>query len=438
MEGFQFLSCIHFSIQLIAAETVFLISIPRKRRFWLRIACSLTLYCLCLYGVFLVATSIPGNSVLVQVCYYFVVFFLSLLLIQLCFEAKQRETLFCGVGGYTLQHMAFALTGLLRYLTGYNTETAWGAVLNSWLLYLLLPAVFYMLILRRRIGLEESHLKDLRMTILTLLILCTNIVVSLLARSPLAGPQENGFLQFFVCGIYMTLCSGMGLFLLFYIPRENRLRRDSELMEQMIRTMEDRLQISKRNVEIINRKCHDIKYQLRVLAETQDYQEQSGYIQEIRQAIQVYEGTFQTGNAALNLVLSERGPIFQEEEIQLSCLVDGTLLDFMQPLDVSALFGNALDNAIECVLQEEQREKRLIYLRVARKGQMLHIHVENFCATPRAFHQGLPVTTKPDKEYHGFGVRSIQHIVDKYDGLLSFRQQGDWFLLDIACTLQPV
>lgn len=437
MEGFQFLSCIHFSIQLLAAEAVFLSTLPRKKRVLPRVVFALFLYGLGLCGIFLVVTSIPGNSVLVRVCYYLAVFFLSLLSIRLCFEAKRREILFCGVGGYTLQHMAFALTGLLRYLTGYDTETVWGTVLNSWLLYLLLPAAFYMLVLRRRIGLEESHLRDLRMTILTLLILCTNIVVSLLARSPLAGPQENGFLQFFVCGIYMTLCSGMGLFLLFYIPRENRLKRDSELMEQMIRTMEDRLQISKRNVEIINRKCHDIKYQLRVLTETQDRQEQSGYIQEIRQAIQVYESTFQTGNAALNLVLSEREPIFQEEEIQFSCLVDGALLDFMQPLDVSSLFGNALDNAIECVLQEKQREKRLIHLRVARKGQMLHIHVENFCAAPRVFHQGLPVTTKPDREYHGFGVRSIRHIVDKYNGLLSFRQQGDRFLLDIACALQP-
>lgn len=62
MEGFQFLSCIHFSIQLIAAEMVFLISIPRKRRFWLRTAYSMTLYCLCPCRVFLVAASISGRQ----------------------------------------------------------------------------------------------------------------------------------------------------------------------------------------------------------------------------------------------------------------------------------------------------------------------------------------------------------------------------------------
>lgn len=47
------------------------------------------------------------------------------------------------------------------------------------------------------------------------------------------------------------------------------------------------------------------------------------------------------------------------------------------------------------------------------------------------FEDGLPLTGKKDKAYHGFGVRSIRHIAEKYKGELVVKKKGDRFVSDI-------
>lgn len=417
-----------------AAACAFLLIFPRRRQFFARLLGSMVLFFLLLWGIFSVVTRIPGNVLPVRILYYSLVFAMSVGVMWFCFELSQTELLFAGVGGYALQHLTFGAMRAFYFLVPFDNTTLLGRFLYHWLLYLLVPALFYWLVVRTRCDREELKKRDPRMLWLAALILISAILVSLLVRSDLAG-SGNDFLQDFVCSLYMILCSIPNLFLLFYLPKETRLRRESERMEQMIRTMDERLQVSKKNVEIINRKCHDIKYQLRILMDSEDREEQGEYVREITQAISVYESIYQTGNAALDFVLCERGPIFQEEQIQFSCMADGAQLDFMQPLDVSTLFGNAIDNAIESVTKEADPEKRIINLRVARQGEMVHIHLDNYCPTPPTFQDGLPVTTKAEEEYHGFGSQSIRYIVEKYDGILSFRQENDHFLLDVACVI---
>jgi sensor histidine kinase regulating citrate/malate metabolism len=111
-------------------------------------------------------------------------------------------------------------------------------------------------------------------------------------------------------------------------------------------------------------------------------------------------------------------------------MADGGLIDFMTPADVYALMGNALDNALESVVKEAEGE-RVISLQVRRKDEMVLIHLENRCSREPEFQDGLPVTIKSDKNQHGFGVRSIRYIVEKYDGELFMSARNGRFYLDI-------
>lgn len=434
MQGFQFISCIRFSVQLMAAECAFLILFRRRKRFPLKLPLSLLGYLACVYLLFSVVTRIPGPWIAVRTFYYFAVFALTLGAAWGCFELDGHELLFAGVGGYALQHMSYGIVRLTQYLLGYQYEAGVGYFMYHWCVYFLLPVLFYLIFLRKRFDRSTLRLQDVRLTWLALLILFVSVEISLLTRSSFAG-EGNDFLDLCICSMYAIICSGMELFLLFYIPKEGQLRQESELMEQMIRGMDARSAMSKKSVEIINRKCHDIKYQLRMLMATDDQHSREQYVEEISRAISVYEGTYNTGNAALDFILCERSPIFQEDNIQFTCIADGALLEFMQPLDVTGLFGNALDNAIESVMKDPEPDNRLISLRVSRQGEMVHIHVENHCAEQIRFEQDIPVTSKPDRDYHGFGVKSICHIAEKYGGILSFRQEQTKFILDIACPI---
>jgi len=106
-------------------------------------------------------------------------------------------------------------------------------------------------------------------------------------------------------------------------------------------------------------------------------------------------------------------------------------------MEISALFGNMLDNAIEAVEKLQDREKRLIRLYVDGERGFLRIRIENYCEERLRFRDGMPVTTKRDVRYHGFGMKSMQRTVAKYGGSMMASQKDNWFILSILIPMKP-
>ena len=100
-------------------------------------------------------------------------------------------------------------------------------------------------------------------------------------------------------------------------------------------------------------------------------------------------------------------------------------------MDVSALFGNMLDNAIESAEKQQEKQKRLIWLYVTREKQFVRIRTENYCDEKIHFKNGMPVTTKKDRRLHGYGMKSIKSTVEKYNGSVVAAQENNWFELKI-------
>ena len=111
------------------------------------------------------------------------------------------------------------------------------------------------------------------------------------------------------------------------------------------------------------------------------------------------------------------------------CSVDGNSFDFMTPSDLYALFGNALDNAVEASVQAGGE---YINCFAKRKNSFVSVHIENMFSGEIRLENGLPKTVKSDKDYHGFGLLSIKTIVSKYSGELSITVNDNVFNLDIV------
>ena len=114
-------------------------------------------------------------------------------------------------------------------------------------------------------------------------------------------------------------------------------------------------------------------------------------------------------------------------------MADGECLDFMQESDIYSLFGNAIDNAIEAVIKLSDDEKRIIGVKVCAVGNMITVNIHNFYEYDIRFNHetGLPETSKKNKNIHGYGMKSIRYIVEKYDGSLSVKAKDGIFRLDI-------
>ena len=245
----------------------------------------------------------------------------------------------------------------------------------------------------------------------------------------LDGPIAVGY------EIYSTM---LGVFLVALMMgsfRNNRLVEESHEMELRLAQEGHYYEMAQANMEMLNIKCHDLKHQIAALRSLPDSKLREESIEEMANEILIYESFAKTGNSALDCVLTEKSLVCQRKKITFSVMADGDGLAGLRYSDICSLFGNAIDNAVECVEKYEDEEKRVISLRVFVKNGLLHIHIENYCEEPPAAAGQLPQTTKADKANHGFGLKSMRYIVQKYNGNFSAGVQGKMFRVNALIPL---
>lgn len=256
---------------------------------------------------------------------------------------------------------------------------------------------------------------------------CEYLIIPLKLTEEFAGLFY--LLQYFCVGILMVFYIGV-LCILIYLYKVVVMRSEMQILTRMILERQSQYEFSRENIEMINRKCHDLKHQLRALEAAGD-EERRELIRETKRAVDFYDAVVKTGNEALDTILTDKSVYCVNRNIRLSCTVNTDRLSGMQVMDLYTLLGNAIDNAIESVEKLEDPDKKVISLTIRSQGQMLHISVENYYEGTIVLRDGYPVTSKPDRENHGYGVRSIRLIAQKYGGDIQISTQNQIFSLQI-------
>lgn len=213
-------------------------------------------------------------------------------------------------------------------------------------------------------------------------------------------------------------------------------RRELDAIKNILQNQYVQYRQSRESIDVINRKYHDLKHQIAVLRAEEDPARRSAFLDQMEEEIQHYEAQNKTGNSVLDTVLTGKCLYCAKHQIKLTCVADGARLSFMDVMDICTLFGNALDNAIECELSIPDKEKRLIHLEVYTKKDFLVIRCENYCPAPPVFQDGLPMTTKADREYHGYGLKSMRYTAQKYGGTMTVQAKDEWFQLTLLFPLE--
>lgn len=216
---------------------------------------------------------------------------------------------------------------------------------------------------------------------------------------------------------------------------ELRVRKELEAVQNVLQNQYVQYKQSRESIELINYKYHDLKHQIAVLRSEEDPKKREEFLNRMEEEIRQYEAQNKTGNKVLDTVLTTKSLYCAKHGITFTCVADGTLLDFMDVMDICSIFGNALDNAIECELKIPEKEKRLIHVTVSKQKQFLILRFENYCEETLQYQEGTPVTTKKEKEFHGYGLKSIQYTVNKYDGAVSVNLEDNWFELKVLIPI---
>lgn len=353
--------------------------------------------------------------------------------IYICNDFSLREAGFYFVKAFINGEFAASLCWqiyyYLRYVRGIQGE------LLKWVELILVYAVIFTILALMELNLKKD-LEELHITRRELLVVII-IAASVFAMSNLSYLDQNGlFSGTFVMDIFIirTLVdlSGIAVLYAYHVQvKEIQIRFEKDTLHNIMEMQYKNYQLSKENIDMVNQKYHDLKHQINLL-KTQAYVGKStSYLEKMEREIRVYETQNKTGNQILDAVLTNKAMICQNKEIELKFIVDGGALSFMEDMDVSALFGNMLDNAIESAEKQQEKQKRLIWLYVTKEKQFVRIRTENYCDEKVRFKNGMPVTTKKDRCLHGYGMKSIKSTVEKYHGSVVAAQENNWFELKI-------
>ncbi len=231
-----------------------------------------------------------------------------------------------------------------------------------------------------------------------------------------------------------TLMSlGTCAFLYTFHALLNQTNMVKETTELEVRMKSQYLQYeeNRKNSEYINLKYHDLKNQLLILKQKSN-DEQRIILDSMEQELEEHGQGFDCGNKALDTILDAKWKDCFADNITMTAVCEGEILDFMEEMDIYTLFGNILDNAIECERTLLDENKRIIHLVVAKQKNFVLIKAENYCEQKLHFRNGFPASSKHDHSNHGFGLKSIKYIVDKYEGVISMEQNNNWVELSIG------
>jgi sensor histidine kinase regulating citrate/malate metabolism len=90
-----------------------------------------------------------------------------------------------------------------------------------------------------------------------------------------------------------------------------------------------------------------------------------------------------------------------------------------------------LDNAIDACKRIEQNDKWIL-LQIEIQKNFLFIKISNSIDEMPVMKKGIPVSTKQNKKRHGYGLKSVERIVNKYNGVITFRIEQNIFEVDIS------
>ncbi len=413
-----------YVFELVLAIHLFTYWMHRRRYFWARAAVCVA----ALLAVSLLWQLLPVDSALSRSLRTVLFFALGIPCVQLCYRVRTNTAIFYVTAACASQHVAYkaarsTLSPLWIFGGGALEEQTVNLLYaGCFVVYLALCAAVFGRALRR----HRSQVALASTAVLPLLVgmqLATNLFQNILDQySAGMGPEGYTVLNLFaIVSCLFLLC------LQCEITKTTSSQQDNAILKQLLYQQKQQMEMSRETVDLINIKCHDIKNQIATLGSRIPAEE----IAELNQAISIYDNTLRTGCEPLDLLLGQKALLCEKKGIRLDCTADGGALAFLKPADIYSLFGNALDNAIEAAGRVADPERRCIHIRVSRQGNMVSICAENLYDGTVAFEDGLPQTSKADKRYHGFGMKSIRMIVEKYQGALDVQARDGAFVLSI-------
>ena len=215
------------------------------------------------------------------------------------------------------------------------------------------------------------------------------------------------------------------------------INRQYEVEKELAKLKSEQAELLERDYTAVNRAYqvnaklfHDFHNHIGVLRQfltREKYGEAVRYLGELQAPVQNLTATVWTGDETADYLINSKAAAAESDGIRFQVQVEFPRRTNIRSVDLCAILGNLLDNAIEAARQVEDPERRTVALTIRRIHQMLVIKVENSFAAAPVQENGELKTTKAEGGLHGWGLKSAQTAAEKYDGMVQAGVSGEVF-----------
>lgn len=234
--------------------------------------------------------------------------------------------------------------------------------------------------------------------------------------------------------VSMSVVIAVLIFLMILWVKNRILQEENNtlVMEEQLQHQKycEMIEVMEQNQELI----HDTKHHFLIVQEylkNEEYENLQKYVKQISDEFQRTVPKVYTGIKILDFILEQKRVVAQKSGIRYE--IDTMLLTGIPTTEqeTCALFGNLLDNAIEacCLVKTEEK---WIKIQIQQINQLLSIELLNTFEIPCIRKQGVFETIKEERSVHGYGIKSMRRIVDKYQGLITYEEKEKIFTTKIT------
>ena len=181
---------------------------------------------------------------------------------------------------------------------------------------------------------------------------------------------------------------------------------------------------------------HDIKRHLLSIKDLADENDCDGiehYIDNLYSEYEVKNIKKYSNHKLVNAIINRYVKVFADSGITFNCDIRNIDFSFIDDNDLTSLLDNLLENALEA---SRDSEEKIVDLLIAPTNvNYISISLNNTCSVAPNIKNGKLITTKKKSAPHGYGIKSIKRIADKYDGDVSFDYDKEKQLFSIRIVL---
>ncbi|PBH04561.1 ATP-binding protein [Clostridioides difficile] len=232
--------------------------------------------------------------------------------------------------------------------------------------------------------------------------------------------------------------SSIFLILLFKeIIKENRLKSQAELIKNKLDMQYAHYLSIQESHMRVKKLYHDINNHIYCIDNLRNNSKEiDEYVNNLKDEIKTFKYNYNTGNMILDIIINEKSEICLKKGIKFTCSINFSKVNFVKPIDVSSIFSNILDNAIEaCDKIVDENINKYIRIKGTITKSFFVLKCENSKLNQLTFNKNILLTNKKDKFVHGIGIQSIKSSLQKYNGELLFENSIDKFILNIYIPL---